>query len=184
MKKKQIFRIACILCIVLAAALLLSVIGLISANAKVAALEEEVQTLNAHVQALEMQLSVQDFLTDQGADVDYATLSIESWDVDGENLTVSGYAFVGLFSDSIIGAQLELRRGEILLQSIPLMLELGEAENVYEAAIADTSFRIPELNSEEELQLWLVVTPTSSAPLSAYGAGWYVEDGSLMLIAG
>lgn len=184
MKKKQIFRIACILCIVLAAALLLSVIGLISANAKVAALEEEVAALNTHIQAMEMQLNAQDFLAGQEDDVDYATLSIDSWTTEGDNLLVSGYAFVGLFSDTIMGAQLELRRGEILLQSIPVMLDIGEAENVYEAALVNTSFRIPQMSNNEELQLWLVVTPTNSAPISAYGAGWYVEDGSLMLIAG
>ncbi len=182
--KKKIVRFYQILCLALAAALLLMTVAFISVKSEVTTLEEEVQTLNSHIQALEMQLNVQDFLATEEDNVDYATLSIESWSAEGEKLTVSGYVFVGLFSDSILGAQLELRSGEILVQSIPLALELGEAENVYEAAIADTSFRIPKLNAEEELQLWLVVTPTSSAPLSAYGAGWYVEDGSLMLIAG
>lgn len=184
MKKKQIFRIYQIACLVLAVALLITVAALISATSKTAALKEEVQSLQSHIQALEMQLNVQDFLAVEEENEDYATLSIESWNANGDTFTVSGYAFVGLFSDTLANAQLELRRGEILLQSVPLTLELGEAENVYEAAIADISFPIPQLNADEELQLWLVVSPTSSAPLSAYGAGWYMEAGSLMLVAG
>lgn len=196
MEKKTV-KIPQILCIVLAAALLLSLLALVSAKSDATQLEEQVRMLNEHIQTLELQNQAMqtqleasgifedpmDF-DDMEEDGDYSTLTIDSWLAADGKLTVSGYVYVGMFSDTLSGAQLELWRGDAVLHSIPLTLEIGEAEDVYEGELIDVSFAIPEIGSDEELQLWLVVEPANGNPVFTCGAGWYLENGRLMLITG
>lgn len=192
---KKVLTVSQILCIILAAALLVSVAVLVFTGSKNAALKEELELLNAQVAELEQhnmelldQLNASGILpeADSALDdlVDYSALDIDGWNAQDGTLTVTGFVHVGMFSDTLASAHLELRKGDEVLQTLPLELKEGEAEDVYEAELTGVSFRIPALSANEELQLWLVVQPENSSSVSSFGAGWYQADGQLMLITG
>ena len=88
-----------------------------------------------------------------------------------------------LTAPAAFSARLELWKGDAVYSSQPVTLNATEADTVFEANLS-TSFRIPELSSGEELQLWLMVEPEGSEALFACAAGWYLENGELMIITG
>lgn len=190
--KKASPNILLILCIVLAAALLLSVGALISAKAEAKAATEQLQILSDRLQTLETENATlrlqQGFLdsvwTPVEGESDYhCTLMVESWSVENTTLSVSTFAQAVLAPDAVCSAQLELRLGNTVIASQPIDLNAGEAEGIFEADTA-VSFSIPEISADEELQLWLIVESAGSDTLYACGAGWYQEDGHLLLITG
>ena len=184
-----------IICLILATALLLSVISLVSAKSDVAALEEQIRTLEdqnhqltALNQTLQAQIDAQSNMIQTVVDpVDtedfYCTLVVDTWEVKDSTLTVHTFAQAVLAESVKSNAQIELWRGETVLASQPIALDLGEADGVFEAD-ASVSFELPEIEADEELQLWLMVEPAGSDALFACGAGWYLEDGQLMIITG
>ena len=193
--KKKFLVVFQILSIFLAAALLLSVVALVRSGSEKATLEEQVQTLRAEVeelqarnQELNAQLNSWGIQSGEYGEIkpefDYSSLEIDSWSENSGMLTVSGYIHVGMFSDKLSSARLELWKGDVVLQSLPLQLQESEAEDVYEKELADISFQIPDLSSNEELQLWLVMESASGNIVFTFGAGWYQEDGHLLLITG
>lgn len=187
--KTKTLKISQILCIVLAAALLLTVVLLIGAKSEVSDLEKEVQALNEQVQSLHAQLNSHSVSVVPGTDNveedgDYSTFIIDYWAANDGMLTVSSSVYVGMFSDELSGARVELWRGDAVVQSIPLALAEGEAEDVYEAVLTDVTFTIPQIDSTEELQLWLVVESANGNPVFTCGAGWYLEGDELMLVSG
>ena len=189
--KKKVLNIWQILCLILAAALVLTGVVLIS---KVAALKEEVKLLNVQVAELEKYntelLTQRDYSATVEEEIgfeesaDYSNLDIDGWAVQDGVLTVTGSIHVGMFSDTVSSARLELRKGDEVLQTISLELLEGEAEDVYETELTGVSFRIPEISASEELQLWLVVQPAAGNAFSTFGASWYQAGGQLMLITG
>ena len=54
----------------------------------------------------------------------------------------------------------------------------------FEADLTDVSFQIPELSAEDTLELWLEATLSDGSITDTCGAGWFMENGRLMLVAG
>ena len=179
------------LCILLAAALALTVGLLFSAKAEAAAAVEQLQILSGRLQTLEEENTAlrlqQSFQSVQWApmeDGDYrCTLLVESWSEADGSMTVDAFAQTLLAPQADFHARLELRRGDEVLSEVPAVLEAGEAAGVYEADVS-ASFRIPAIADGEELQLWLVVESDCCGILSSCGAGWYPENGEWLLITG
>lgn len=193
--KKKAYTISLIVCVILAAALLLSVIALVSAKSKVKASSEQVLTLIKRVQALEEEnqtlqaqldaqsSAVQAEVTPVDTEDFYCTLMVDTWEVKDGKLTADTFAQAVLSEGVNFSAQIELWRGDAVLASQDVILDIGEADGVFESDVK-VAFQIPEIGADEELQLWLMVEPVGSEALFACGAGWYLEDGVLMLITG
>ena len=70
------------------------------------------------------------------------------------------------------------------LGSQALTLSETDAENQFEADLADITFTVPELENEEKLELMLTVTLTNGQTLSAYGGNWVCNTDELLLVVG
>ena len=187
--QKKVFTISLLLCVILAAALLLSVVSLVSARSEIAALTEQVHALEEQNQQLRTQMvaaepPIQTDITATDLTSYYCTLTVDSWSIEGNTLTVSALAYANLPGCTKANAQLELWLGSTVLQGSSVTLDIGEADGVFEAEITNASFTIPEISSDEELHLWLTVEPMNNQPVFVCGASWYTENGQLMLIAG
>lgn len=172
-----------IICAVLAAALLLSIIGFFVARSDAKELEEEVaalldenQQLKLLNQALEAQVGVWE------NNETYCELSVGEWSEKNGSLNVSAYAQAFLPAGAQVNARLELWHGPDVIGSEPVTLAPGEG-GAYEAEVS-ASFKVPSLKEDEELQLWLVIDSDSFNTISFCGAGWYEENGQLLVIAG
>jgi len=183
MKTKKI-SIHLIVCAVLAVALLLSVIGFFSARADVKELEAEVlilaeenQQLKLLNQALQSQFNMQD-------DTEiYCELSVGDWSEKDGTLTGTAYAQAFLPIGAQSTARIELWHGPDVVGSEPVALDPDAVGGFCEAE-ASFSFKIPTLQADEDLQLWLVIDSDSFNTISSCGAGWYEENGQLLVIAG
>jgi hypothetical protein len=193
--KKKVLNLQSLLCIVLAVALAVTAVALFFTDAKTAALEEELQLMSVELAELKLQntelqaqLNASGILPEAGSQqediADYSVFDVADWSVQDGNLTVTGSVYVGLFSDTLSAAHLELRKGDEVLQTVALELWEGEAEDVYEAELNGASFRLPALSDDEELQLWLVVQPANGSAVSSFGAGWYQVGDELMMVTG
>lgn len=191
MKKKTPF-LSVIICLVLIAALVLSVLSLREAKSNLAVLEaqlrslqEENQQLSNLNEALRLQLDSY-FLSQNGTpyvEEDYCSLIVENWSVANSTLTVEALAQVFFTLPTEFSATLELWRGDAVLSSQPVTLNATEADTVYEATLC-ASFAFPTIKDGEELQLCLMIQPTAGDAIYAYGAGWYLQNGELMVITG
>ena len=197
--KKNALTITLILCAVLAAALLLTGISLVTAKAEIKDAQAQIQFLTAQVQALEQQNQslqaqpdnqttavppVQTQTSTVDAEDFYCTLVIDDWTVQNGILAVDAFAQAYLDTNIKSTAQIELWRGDAVLETQEILLDIGEAEGMFEADIVGAAFTLPEITAGEELQLWLMVKPSGSDALFSCGAGWYLEDGQLMIITG
>lgn len=183
-KKSKFFQIICAL---LSAALLLAVIGFISARsevkeleAEVLALTEENQQLSVLNQALQTQLNIQNNSLDGEY---YCELIVDDWSQKNGTLTVEAFAQASLPAGSTPSARIELWRGSTVMESIPVTLNAGQTVGIFEAE-SSLSFHIPAIEAEEELELWLIVECGELNDLFTCGAGWYLEGNELMIIAG
>lgn len=177
--KKNSLIVSLLLCAVLAAALLISVIFLTRAHSEIDALTAQVEALQTQLQAQPQANQPQDVSPDEEG---YFTFIADTWDIVSNQLTVAGYAYAVLPAGTDHPATLELRLGSDVVSSQSVVLTQGEAEGVFEADL-EASFPLPTLGADDMLQLWLVVD-TGSGTRSACGAEWYMEGTELMLIAG
>ena len=189
--KKKISVFFPILCLILIAALVVSFFLLRAAKSDVAALEKQITKLTAENQQLSsinLALQIQvDSLTadpsDISADGSYCSLFVDSWTVKNNTLTVDGFA-QAVFADHVnFDAKLEIWKDDEVLSSQDITLTTDGADSIYEANVS-VKFEIPQISPEEELELWLMVAPAGGTPLFSCGAGWYLENGQLMIIAG
>ena len=183
MKKKSL-TICLIVCAVLAAALLLSVVALASSKPDPSAPENEEQVLQdqplpEQPDAPTGQIEFIPIVPEES----YCTLVIDTWSVEDGILTASTFLQAVMSESSDFTARVELLNGDVVLAAHPVTLDAGEAGGIYEADVT-VQFEIPELSAEDELQLWLVVEPAGGDALYYCGADWYLEDGTLMLITG
>ena len=172
-------------CALFSVALLVSVIFLISAKtevkeleADVLALAEENQQLSVLNQALQAQLNAQLGVVEGDY---YCALSIDDWAQKNGTLTVDAFAQAFLPAGAEPTGKIELWRGSAVIAAQPIAL--SAADGAFEAE-ASLSFNIPALEADEELELWLIVEAPGVNSLFTCGAGWYAENGQLMIIAG
>ena len=183
-KKSTFFQIICAL---LSAALLLSVIGFISAKSEVKELEEEVlalleekQQLSALNQTLQNQLNIQNSSLDGDF---YCELVVNNWSQENGDLIIDASAQASLPVGTAPSGRIELWRGSAVIESVPVTLNAGQTDGIFEADVSLT-FDIPAIESDEELELWLIVESGEINDLFTCGAGWYLEGNELMIIAG
>ena len=181
--KTKTNKILLIVCAALTAALLLSVIGFFAAKSDVKELEADVLALTEENQQLK--LLNQTLQTQMGVleeNETYCELSVTDWATSGNDLTVSVHAYASLPIGAQVNARLELWHGPDVVGTSPVTLTPG-AIGAHEADVS-ASFKIPTLQADEELQLWLVIDSDSFNTISFCGAGWYMEGDQLMVIAG
>ena len=192
--KKKIFLIFPIICILLAIALVVSVFQIRSAKSDVKELEKQIAELaeeNQQLESINLALQIQvDSLTGTSSgfpgvssDSSYCALFLDSWNLKNNVLTAEGLAQAVFDEHTDFTAKIEIWKNDEVLSSQDISLTTGGADPVYEAAVS-VAFEIPELAPEEELELWLMVAPETGTPMFACGAGWYLENGQMMIVAG
>ena len=188
MKHKRAIRPAFFLtvCALFSVALLVSVLFLVDAKADVKELEadvvalaEENQQLTLLNQALQTQLN--SYVVGTPDSDLYCVLNVDDWSQKNGNLTVDAFAQAFLPAGTVPTARIELWRGSDVIATEPVTL--SAVDGAFEAE-ASLSFKIPAIEAEEELELWLIVESDSFNTLFTCGAGWYAENGQLMIIAG
>ncbi len=122
----------------------------------------------------------------------YCNLFLGDWTSEDDMLTITGgYAQAQLPRLSESGANVGYRGARLVLQlngmeidSQNLTMVEGENEAGYEASISDITFTIPQLSSDDQLDLVLEVTLTTDAIIRTTGGSWYLSDGTLNLVVG
>ena len=158
-----------------------------------ALLEEQLQelayendSLNNLNQALRLQLDSY-FLSPSGSssyvEEDYCALMVADWSEKDGVLSFDAQAEVFLTAPAAITSRLELWRGDAVYDTQNIALSKADSDTAYQTAFS-TSFEIPKITQEEELQLWLVVQSENAGLLDSCGGGWYFENGEWMLITG
>ena len=59
-----------------------------------------------------------------------------------------------------------------------------ESDNFFEADLAGTAFTLPEMESEEKVELTLAVTLSNGHSLSAYGGNWVLNAEEILPVVG
>ena len=176
MKQKSL-KITLIICAVLAAVLLLAIV-LISAKPENAVHGDGNETLNPQQNSSSVHHGSPAF-----TDRDYCTLAIDKWGEENGILTIDVFAQAVITGDVTASARIELWKNDDVLAAHPVTLGDGEAANVYESEVS-VQFEIPEMNTEDELQLWFIVELSDDTVLFSSDASFYLENGELMIMAG
>lgn len=122
----------------------------------------------------------------------YCNLIVSDWKATDDSLTiVSGTGLIQLpllsqnqQSVSCTQVQLVLQRNGKTLDTKDIPLMDGETENSFLAVIDNVSFALPELEAEDQLDLWLDVYLSEGGGLTTSGGSWYPSSGSLDLVVG
>lgn len=116
----------------------------------------------------------------------YADLKIDDWaEQDGKLVLKSGFAqaqMPRLTADgeaAYAGAELVLKYNGEEVQRQDIKLPDGEGIGRYELALSNVSVKLPELQEDGILQLWLVVTLTNGQTVDHCGCTWTYFDGTL-----
>ena len=192
MKTKKRNPLLPILCLVLAAGLLVVTILFLSARKDVKLLEAELLKVSEEKEAAEnlnqaLRLQLDSYFltgtTGSFVEEDYCALLVDSWSEKDGVLSVDTLAQVFLTQPVSFTAKLELWRGESVFASREVSLNETEAETIFEAELS-TTFEIPAISDGEELQLCLMIEPAEGDPFFAYAAAWYLENGELAIVTG
>jgi hypothetical protein len=188
-KRRQQLLIPCIL---LAVALLISLFFLFLAHREIKELDEALQIVTEQKEAtdnlnkaLRIQLDSY-FLGIPGSNYveeDYCALLVDNWSESKGTLKLDTFAQVFFTAPTDFTAKLELWRGEAVVATEVVTLNPTEAETVFEANLS-TTFDIPTLSADEELQLCLMIEPANGNSFFAYAAGWQLENDNLVIITG
>lgn len=110
----------------------------------------------------------------------YCALRVVNWSAEGTQLDMDVFALAVLPAESQISDAVLTLTQNGQTQTCQLSMAPGEAEYGYEAMVRNASFQISESGPAE---LWLSVT-FDGETVSIYGASWYFENGSLVMISG
>lgn len=122
----------------------------------------------------------------------YGNIIVDNWGGDQNTLTLdSGFIQVQLPRIAADGTSADLKEANLVfqlngeeLQRRKVDLPAGEGEGSYELAFQNISFDMPEMESDYQLDLWLVVTLTDGQTLTSSGGSWYHSDQGLMMVVG
>ena len=119
----------------------------------------------------------------------YCNLLVSDWvEQNGSSLILNGaYAQVQLpqIQELTIASQeLVLRLNGQISVKVPIMLMPSEVAGSYELIINDLHLPMPELDSTDNLELYLEITLSDGRHLQAFGIGWYLENGKLSASVG
>lgn len=119
----------------------------------------------------------------------YCNLLVSDWvEQNGSSLILNGaYAQVQLpqIQELTIASQeLVLRLNGQISVKVPIMLMPSEVAGSYELIINDLHLPMPELDSTDNLELYLEIALSDGRHLQAFGIGWYLENGKLSASVG
>lgn len=122
----------------------------------------------------------------------YCNLMVEDAAVESDTLTLTGgYAQVQLPRISASGQDVTCTDAALVLEFAgeevgrqALTLVEGEGLRSYEADVASVSFTIPEMEDDQQLDLWLEVTLSDGSTMTTPGGSWYYNAGELFLVVG
>lgn len=122
----------------------------------------------------------------------YCNMIVDTWGCSGDQLTITaGYVQVQLpriardgGNPTISTAELVLKKAGEELSRQALTIPEGEGENSYELVLSDSSFSVPEMQDDQQLDLYLEVILSDGQVLSTAGCSWYYNAGELFLAVG
>ena len=120
----------------------------------------------------------------------YCNLFVENWSQADDKLTLTtGYAQmqlprIGNRTVDYQSSELVLRLGDAEIQRVPVEMPKGEAEGSYEIVLQNVEFDMPEIEDEQQLDLWLEVTLDNGESLTYNGCSWFFAGGELTLAVG
>lgn len=121
----------------------------------------------------------------------YANLIVEDWEATATNLVIkSGHIQAQMprlsaaGTTSISSAALVLKlNGEETSRSA-LALPEGEGDGSYEMSLESTSFTMPAMADDYQLELCLEIILSNGNSMQTVGGSWYSNNGELLLIVG
>lgn len=122
----------------------------------------------------------------------YCNLIVDDWSATEKHLTlVSGSGNIQLpllyNGDKPLectSAQLVLQKNGKDVAKKDLILEKGETENSYYTDVSGIRFKLPEMEAEDQLDLWLDVYLSEGGGMTSSGGSWYKSGGALDLVVG
>ena len=122
----------------------------------------------------------------------YTNLVVEDWESTDSALNIkSGYIQAQLPRLSFNGAASGVSKTELVLHlngeeidRQEVALTAGEGEGSFETAVSGSTFSMPAMQDDYQLDLWVEVTLTSGNVISAVGGSWYYNSGDLQLVVG
>lgn len=121
----------------------------------------------------------------------YSNVVVETWEATDTAMTItSGYVQVQLprlgagQGVSMMKAELVFELNAEELERVKLDLPEGEGVGSYEMALSDIRFKMPELEDDYQLDLWLEVALSSEETLVTSAGSWYYNAGELNMLVG
>lgn len=184
MKKDGISLLALMLA---AAALVLSIVGILQKPAADCGHTEEIAALQAEVTALQAQLDeMKDNNTATVSPTGQADLFVHGWEEKDGTLTVTeGFVQIQLGSGAALErVQLVLLHNGTECGRADIAPEAGSTEGLYQHVLLDTWFMLPQLNDDDLLELKLEVTLTSGDVILTGDSSWYATGDGLYAVVG
>ena len=122
----------------------------------------------------------------------YANVVVEDWSATASALNIkSGYIQAQMprlaynnTSSEISGSALVLKLNNEEVSRQNITMEAGEGEGSFEATISGSSFSMPAMEDDYQLDLWLEITLSTGHTVSVSGGSWYSNSGELQLVVG
>lgn len=121
----------------------------------------------------------------------YANLIVEDWEATDANLLIkSGYIqaqmprLTASGSATVSRAALVLKLNGEETSRMELTLPAGEGDGSYEMALEETTFDMPAMEDDYQLDLSLEVTLSTGNTIETVGGSWYSNNGQLLLVVG
>lgn len=84
----------------------------------------------------------------------------------------------------IVSQELVLRLNGQITARIPVKLAPSEVEGSYDVTLSDLHMPMPELDTDDSLELYLEITLSDGRNLRSFGISWQLEDGKLSSAVG
>lgn len=85
---------------------------------------------------------------------------------------------------TLTGSRLSFRLDGSEISGQDVTLPQGEGDGCFEETFEDLSFQVPDMQSDSQLELWLVATLSDGSQISGNGGTWYMSDGQLSMVVG
>ena len=121
----------------------------------------------------------------------YANLIVEDWEATASDLVIKSChiqaqmpRLTATGSASVSTAALVLNLNGEETSRMDITLPAGEGEGSYELTMENTSFTMPPMEDDYQLDLYLEVTLSTGNTIQTLGGSWYSNNGELLLVVG
>ena len=121
----------------------------------------------------------------------YANMIVEDWEATNAGLVIkSGYIQVQMPRLTATGTASVSKASLILMLNgqessrMDLALPAGEGDGSYELALEETTFTMPAMADDYQLDLYLEVALSTGSTIQVVGGSWYSNNGELLLVVG